>query len=295
MSYQLLEGKTVSEHVKSDVCTDVEKLIRDKGIKPGLAFIRVGEHPASKVYVRTKVKSSQEVGIFSEEIALPENITQELLLKKIQELNHRNDIHGILVQHPLPGHLDEGIVYETILPQKDVDGFHPYNMGRILIGDPLFVPCTPLGILEIFKWYKIETSGRHVVVVGRSNIVGKPIAALMFQKNYGTNATVTVCHTGTRNLSEYTKKADIIIAAVGKPRSICSDMVSKGVVIIDVGVNRVEDNTLPKGYRILGDVDFEEVSKKASAITPVPGGVGLMTVAMLLKNTVKAAQLSCRK
>lgn len=294
MSYVLLEGKIVSDHIKGEVKKQVEEFLNSQRLPPGLAFIRVGEDPPSKVYVKTKAKSCKEVGIYSHEVSLPENISEKKLLDHIEELNGRPDIHGILVQHPLPKHINESLVYESIRPEKDVDGFHPFNMGKLLLGDSRLVPCTPLGILEILKWYKINVSGTHVVVLGRSNIVGKPAAALLFQKGDHSNATVTVCHSATRNLSDYTRKADILIAAIGKAKFVKSDMVSQGVVVIDVGINRIEDPSLEKGYRLVGDVDFDEVAPKSKAITPVPGGIGLMTVVMLLKNTVRAAWKASR-
>ncbi len=290
--YTLLDGKKVSEEIKKELKNEVHDFVKRHGFCPGLAFVLVGDHPASKVYVRSKVKSCQEIGIFSEELVLRGDIRQEELLSHLHRLNERKDIHGIIVQHPLPPSLQENVVYETISPKKDVDGFHPFNMGRLLLGTPTFVPCTPLGIVEMLRRYKIKTSGAHVVVVGRSNIVGKPAAALFFQKGMDANATVTVCHSSTQDLAKHTQNADILIAAIGQAHFIKADMVKKGVVIIDVGINRVEDLTHPKGYRIVGDVDFDKVSQKASAITPVPGGIGLMTVVMLLKNTLKAAQFS---
>ena len=295
MGYILLDGKKVSDHVKEVVKAEALSLIESARLKPGLAFIRVGEDPASEVYVKGKAKACSEVGILSEEYALPENTTERSLLALIRQLNQKDEIHGILVQHPLPSHIREDVVYETISPAKDVDGFHPCNMGRILIGKPNFIPCTPFGILELLRYYKIETSGARVVVVGRSNIVGKPVAALLLQKELRTNATVTICHSGTKNLEEHTRRADVLVSAMGKPRFIKGSMVSEGVAVIDVGINRIDDAKAERGYRIVGDVDFDEVSKKSRAITPVPGGVGLMTVAMLMKNTVQAARMSLQK
>ncbi len=291
MSYVLLDGKKVSEEIKKELKNEVHDFHKHHGFRPGLAFVLVGDHPASKVYVRSKVKSCQEIGIFSEELVLGRDVSQEDLLAHIHRLNDRKDIHGIIVQHPLPASLNESIVYETISSEKDVDGFHPFNMGRLLLGIPQFIPCTPLGVVEMLRRYKIKTSGAHVVVVGRSNIVGKPAAALFFQKGMDANATVTICHSSTKDLAKHTQDADILIAAIGQAHFIKEDMVKKGVVVIDVGINRVEDTAQPKGYKIVGDVDFEKVAPKASAITPVPGGIGLMTVVMLLKNTLKAAQL----
>jgi methylenetetrahydrofolate dehydrogenase (NADP+)/methenyltetrahydrofolate cyclohydrolase len=295
MTYQILDGKKIAEEIKQEVREEVEGLIRAEGVRPGLAFVLVGDDPASKVYVRSKAKSSEDVNIYAEEIPLPANISEEDLLNHIHRLNARKDIHGILVQHPLPPHIQESIVYESILPGKDVDGFHPFNMGKLLLGDPVFVPCTPLGIREILKRYKVQTSGAHTVIVGRSNIVGKPAAALFFQKCLDMNSTVTVCHTATKNLKEHCLSADILIAAIGKAEFIKADMVKKDAVVIDVGMNRISDAAHPKGQRLVGDVDFKAVSEKVKAITPVPGGVGLMTVAMLMKNTVKAAELALRR
>jgi len=295
MTYQILDGKKVAEEIKREVREEVEGLIRAEGVRPGLAFVLVGDDPASKVYVRSKAKSSEEVNIYAEEIPLPANISEEDLLNHIHRLNSRKDIHGILVQHPLPSHIQESIVYESILPGKDVDGFHPFNMGKLLLGDPVFVPCTPLGIREILKRYKIQTSGAHTVIIGRSNIVGKPAAALFFQKCLDMNSTVTVCHTATKNLKDHCLNADILIAAIGKAEFITADMVKRDAVVIDVGMNRIADPKHPKGHRLVGDVAFKPVSEKVKAITPVPGGVGLMTVAMLMKNTVKAAELYLRR
>jgi methylenetetrahydrofolate dehydrogenase (NADP+)/methenyltetrahydrofolate cyclohydrolase len=295
MSYTLLDGKKVSEAVKNEVKNQVETLIRSEGVRPGLAFILVGDDPASQVYVRSKSKSCREVGILSEELKLPTKVSEDILLNHIQKFNNRKDIHGILVQHPLPDHIHESLIYESILPEKDVDGFHPFNMGKLLLGDPWFVPCTPLGTLELLRRYRIETSGAHVVIVGRSNIVGKPAAALFIQKSLEINSTVTICHSGTKDLKSHTRKADILIAAIGKPKFIRADMVSEGVKIIDVGINRIDDSSSEKGYRLVGDVDFETVSQKASAITPVPGGIGLMTVAMLLSNTLRAAKMAVQR
>ncbi|MBI3266156.1 MAG: bifunctional 5,10-methylenetetrahydrofolate dehydrogenase/5,10-methenyltetrahydrofolate cyclohydrolase [Chlamydiae bacterium] len=294
MSFTLLDGKIISQRVREEVARQTEELKRSRNLQPGLAVLLVGEDPASKVYVRSKAKACQEVGFLSEEIRLPFQTQETELLDCIQKLNQRPDIHGILVQHPLPPHIQESLIYETILPEKDVDGFHPFNMGRLLLGIPQFVPCTPLGVIEILKRYQIPMEGRHVVVVGRSNIVGKPVAALFAQKDFGTNATVTLCHSGTKNLKAHLKMAEIIVAAIGKPQFIQAEAVREGVVVVDVGINRVSDPLSEKGYRLVGDVDFDGVSKKAAAITPVPGGIGLMTVAMLLKNTLKAAQMTIK-
>lgn len=294
MAYTLLDGKRIAAQIRLEVKQSVESLVQSRGLRPGLAFILVGDDPASKVYVRTKSKACEEVGFLSEELRLRAQSSEGELLERIRSLNDRQNIHGILVQHPLPSHMSEHRVYESIAPSKDVDGFHPCNMGKLLLGEPGFVPCTPLGIVELLVRYGIETAGRRVVIVGRSNIVGKPAAAWFIQKGANANATVTVCHSQTRNLEEHTRQADILIAAMGKSGSIKADMVREGVVVVDVGINRLDDPTSEKGYRIVGDVDFEGVSQKASAITPVPGGIGLMTVAMLLKNTLAAASMGLK-
>ncbi len=255
--------------------------IKEKGIKPGLAVIIVGNDPASRVYVNNKKKVCEACGIYSEEHALPESTTEEELLSLIDLLNKRSDIHGILVQLPLPKGIDSEKVLLKIDHRKDVDAFHPVNVGKIMIGDYDFLPCTPAGVMELIHLTGIEVSGKECVVVGRSNIVGKPQAMLLLHEN----GTVTICHSRTKNLAEVCRRADILVAAVGKPRFITADMVKNGAVVIDVGMNRVDG-------KLCGDVDFDEVSKKASAITPVPGGVGPMTIAMLMKNTVRAAQLA---
>jgi len=284
----LIDGKIVSEKIKNDIIIQTEELFRSKGIRPGLAMMIVGENPASTVYVNSKEKDCLQVGFNSYLKRLPENTSQEEVLEIVSEWNNNPDIHGILVQLPLPKHIDENKVIMAIRPDKDVDGFHPENFGRLVIGLDGFVPCTPGGIMEMLKFYNIDTQGKHVVVVGRSNIVGKPIANLLYQKNQFANSVVTICHTGAKDITEYTKQADILIAAMGVPKAIKAEDVKDGVVVIDVGVNRIEDLSSPKGTRLVGDVDFENVSKKASYITPVPGGVGLMTRAMLLSNTLKS-------
>ena len=255
---------------------------------PGLAVILVGDDPASQVYVRNKGKKCEELGMRSETIVLPAETSEEELLSRIDALNKDPAIHGFLVQLPLPKHIDEDKVIQAIDPDKDVDGFHPVNVGNMLIGKPGFLPATPAGVQQMLIRSGIETAGKHVVVVGRSNIVGKPKASLMVQR--GADATVTVVHSRTKDLASITRQADILIVAIGKARFITADMVKDGAVVIDVGTNRIEDPTHPKGSRLVGDVDFDEVSKKASAITPVPGGVGPMTICMLMANTVKAAE-----
>lgn len=276
----IIDGKRIAQDIKDEVARGVRELQEKRGITPGLAVAIVGEDPASQVYVRGKEKACQEVGIYSEKHALPESVSQGELLSLIAQLNRDNKIHGILVQLPLPGHIDEDRIIDAIDPKKDVDGFHPINVGNLFIGKPTFLPCTPHGIIELLKRSDVKIEGKNAVVVGRSNIVGKPVSILLLQEN----ATVTMCHSRTADLGAETRRADILVAAVGRPEVIKADMVKGGVAVIDVGVNRVEG-------RLVGDVAFEEVSRKASAITPVPGGVGPMTIAMLMKNTLRAAQM----
>ena len=275
---KIIDGKVISAAVKERVKAGVAELNK-KGITVGLAVIIVGEDPASKIYVANKKKACEALGIISEEYALPTNTTEEELLKLVDELNHKKSINGILCQLPLPSHLDEKLIINSILPEKDVDAFHPANVGRIMIGDFDFVPCTPAGIMEMLAYENINPEGKNCVVIGRSNIVGKPMAMLLLHKN----GTVTVCHSRTQNLKEICSKADILVAAVGKAKFVTADMVKDGAVVIDVGMNRVDG-------KLYGDVDYDEVSKKASAITPVPGGVGPMTIAMLMQNTLTAAK-----
>lgn len=276
----ILDGKKLSEQIKKEVADEVKKL----STSPGLAVIIVGNNSASKVYVSSKKKACELTGIYSLEVALDENISQEKLIAEIDKLNKNDKINGILLQLPLPKHLDEHKALEAISPEKDVDGFHPINVGKLYIGLDTFIPCTPLGIIEILKRYNIQISGKNAVVIGRSNIVGKPIAALLMKEN----ATVTITHSRTQNLPELVKTADIVVSAIGKPNYVKGDWVKEGAVVIDVGINSIDDPSSPKGYKLVGDVDFEEAEKKASFITPVPGGVGPMTIAMLLKNTLKA-------
>ncbi len=286
----LIDGKAIAEQIKLELKAKVETYKQRTGKVAGLSVIIIGENPASQVYVRNKAKSCVEIGMRSEVIELPASISQSDLLKKIDELNCNPEVHGILVQQPLPKQIDDFAVTLAIKPEKDVDGFHPENVGKLCIGrlDECFVSCTPFGVIELFKRYKIETEGKHCVIVGRSNIVGKPMAMLMMQKLKSMNATVTVCHSATPNIADFTRQADILIAAVGKANFITAEMVKSGVVVIDVGINQVDDPTKKSGKRLVGDVEFESVSKLASAITPVPGGVGPMTIAMLLTNTLKA-------
>lgn len=275
----ILDGKKLSNKIKEELRGEVEEL-KVKGITPGLAVILVGNDPASHVYVKMKRDACQDVGIYSVVHEFPENITEKELLSTIDMINENPNIHGLLIQLPLPKHIDTTKILERVSPKKDVDGFHPYNMGRLVEGLDTFAPCTPLGVMELFKEYEIDLVGKDVCVVGASNIVGKPMWALLVN----AWATVDICHIETRDLAAHTKRADIVIVGVGKPNLITEDMVKDGVIVVDIGINR-----LPSG-KLVGDVDFENVSKKASYITPVPGGVGPMTIAMLLKNTVKAAK-----
>ncbi len=277
---RIIDGKAVSQFVKDEVKKEVSAL-GEKGVTVGLAVIIVGNDPASRTYVNNKKKACEATGIISEEYALPEDTTMEELLALIRELNAKKSINGILCQLPLPKHLDEKVIIENIDPIKDVDAFHAVNTGHIMIGDYSFLPCTPAGIMEMLKYYNIEIEGKECVVIGRSNIVGKPMAMLLLQKN----GTVTVCHSRTKNLKEVTSHADILVAAVGKPYFVTADMVKDGAVVIDVGMDRNKEG------KLCGDVDFAEVEKKASYITPVPGGVGPMTIATLMKNTVTAAKI----
>jgi len=283
MSATLIKGSEISKQIKEELKQDVAKLKEKHNVVPGLATVLVGEDEASKVYVGAKEKACKELGIYSERIDLPGNTSEEELLALIERLNKDPKIHGILVQLPLPKHINETNVLYAINPRKDVDGFHPVNVGKLMLGEPDFLPCTPHGIQQLLLRSGIETDGAHVVVVGRSNIVGKPIANMLLQKKKGANATVTVCHTGTKDLASYTRQADILIVATGRPKTITADMVKEGVVVIDVGVNRLETG-------LVGDVDFDSVKEKAKAITPVPGGVGPMTIAMLMYNTVHSAK-----
>ena len=288
----IIDGKKVSLEMKDELKASVESFKATTGNVPGLAVIIVGQDPASQVYVRNKAKTCKEIGMISTVIEMAVETTQHDLLEIIQRLNNDPAVHGILVQQPLPKQIDEFAITLAIDPSKDVDGFHPENLGRLVMGhlDKCFVSCTPYGILELLGRYNIETRGKHCVVVGRSNIVGKPMANLMLQKLDASNCTVTICHSATKNIPFYTLQADILIAAIGKAGFITADMVKPGAVVIDVGINRIEDATTKSGYRLVGDVDFAGVSAIASAITPVPGGVGPMTIAMLLKNTLHSFQ-----
>ena len=291
----IIDGKQTAAEIRTDLKQKIQQLESDGKPVPGLAAILVGENPASKVYVRSKERACEEIGIYSEVVRLPIETKETELIALIEKLNADKKINGILVQLPLPEHINEEKIIQAILPEKDVDGFHPVNIGKMILGQETFLSCTPYGIMKLLEKYKIETSGKHVVVVGRSNIVGKPIANMLLQKKENANAIVTVCHSAAEDISVYTKQADILIAAVGRANFITADMVKENVVIIDVGINRVDDAAAKRGYRLVGDVDFEAVSKKASFITPVPGGVGPMTIAMLLYNTYTSYIYSKKK
>ena len=290
---EIIDGKKIASEIKEEVKSEIEKL-KSKGITVGLAAVLVGEDPPSQVYVGMKSKACQKVEIYSEVLKFPQGIPESELLSQIDVLNKRPEIHGILVQLPLPSHIKEDKMIQRIDPKKDVDGFHPFNVGMMVAGKPIFLPCTPFGIQQLLTRSGNDPSGKHVVILGRGNIVGRPLSILLSQKAPGANATVTLCHTKTDNMSELTKKADILVAAMGKPKFVTKDMVKKDAVVIDVGVNRIEDPQSKKGYRLVGDVDFESVKEIAKSITPVPGGVGPMTVAMLLCNTLKAAKLQTK-
>ena len=288
-----MDGKRVAAKVRQHVAAGVREL-KAAGITPGLTVVLVGDDPASAVYVASKGKACEECGMKSDTIRMPATTTQAELVSVVQRLNADKTVHGILVQMPLPKQIDSDTVLRHIDPAKDVDGFHPVNVGKLLIGDrEAFAPCTPAGVIVLLREYEVRTAGAHAVVLGRSNIVGKPMAALLVQP--GVDATVTVCHSRTKHLEEHTRRADIVIAAVGRPGMVRGDMVREGAVVIDVGINRVDDASNPKGYRLVGDVDFESVAPRASLITPVPGGVGPMTIAMLLENTLQAAQRSAKR
>jgi methylenetetrahydrofolate dehydrogenase (NADP+) / methenyltetrahydrofolate cyclohydrolase len=286
---KIIDGKKLASEMRAEMAVEI-KALKAKGVTPGLAVVLVGDNPASQVYVRMKEKACEELGIASFQHKLPKSTSGKKLLHLIQELNADKLVHGILVQLPLPRHIDEKEILNAIDPAKDVDGFHPVNVGKMLVGEPGFRPCTPYGCQQLLVRYGYDPEGQHVVVVGRSNIVGKPVAAMLMQKAKGANATVTVCHSRTRDISKITRQADILIAAMGVPEFVKGNMVKPGAVVIDVGVNRVDDPSSEKGYKLVGDVDFKAVSKKAKAITPVPGGVGPMTITMLMKNTLQAAQ-----
>lgn len=287
----ILGGKAVATAVKEALGERIATL-KKKGITPGLTVVLVGEDPASQSYVRSKERQSAKLGLKSEVLRLPAETSEAEVLDIVGRLNTDETVHGILVQLPLPNHIDSQKVIESISADKDVDGFHPVSMGKLVLGLDGFVPCTPAGIVEMIRFYGIETKGKHLVVIGRSNIVGKPMANLMLQKQEHANCTVTLCHTATPDMAAFTTQADILVVAAGVAQYVTADMVKPGAVVIDVGINRIDAPETEKGYRLVGDVDYEDVLPKASAITPVPGGVGLMTVAMLLSNTVKSAEKS---
>ncbi len=289
MTAQIIDGKQVAADMRAELKDETAKL-KEKGIVPGLGVILVGEDPASKSYVTAKERACEEIGIYSDDNRLPAETSQQDLITLVKRMNADPKIHGILVQLPLPKGLNEAEVLLTIDPAKDVDGFHPMNVGKMMVGEKAFLPCTPHGIIQLLLRSSVKIEGADVVIVGRSNIVGKPLANMLIQKNPKGNATVTVCHTRTRDLAHHTRQADIVIAAAGRPNTVTADMIKDGAVVIDVGVNRVEDATKKRGYRLVGDVDFENVKEKASLITPVPGGVGPMTITMLLYNTVESAK-----
>ena len=277
---EIIDGKKVSEHIRAEIAEGVEKLKAETGVTPGLAAVLVGEDPASEIYVRNKRKACANAGMYSEEHKLPAETTEQELLNLVDRLNNDLNIHGILVQLPLPDHINEAKILRAVTPLKDVDGFHPYNVGLLVEGNPSFISCTPHGIIKMLEFYNIDIAGKHAVIVGRSNIVGKPVSMLLLHRH----ATVTICHSRTKPLDEVTRRADILVAAIGRANFITADMVKEGAVVIDVGINRNEEG------KLTGDVDFEAVSQKASYITPVPGGVGPMTISMLLWNTLESAK-----
>ena len=285
---KLIDGKQLAQNLRGEIAAGVERLKAEKGVTPGLAVILVGDNPASVSYVTAKEKACAEAGMLSREIRLPAETTEADLVALVGELNDDPAIHGILVQLPVPKHISDKAVIDAIAPEKDVDGFTPVNVGRMMIGERCFLPCTPHGIIKLIEFSGMDLAGKHAVVIGRSNIVGKPVAALLARKE--TNATVTLCHTGTPDVGKFTREADVVVVAAGRPNTLTGDMLKPGAVVIDVGVNRVPDATKPKGFRLVGDADFESCAKVAGAITPVPGGVGPMTITMLLWNTLESAR-----
>ncbi|CAI7990078.1 Bifunctional protein FolD [Geodia barretti] len=291
MSAKILSGTDLSAEIRSEVATGVVEMQEKHGVTPGLAVILVGGDPASAVYVNNKQRACEQAGLFSDSAQLPDTATEDEILAAVHAFNEDPRVHGILVQLPLPGGIEQHRIIESIDPDKDVDGIHPYNLGKLMQGRPDFPPCTPAGIVELLVRNGHDPEGANVVICGRSDIVGKPLAALLMQRGRGGNATVTVCHTRTRDLADVTREADILVAAIGRPEAITADMVRDAAVVIDVGINRVDDPSARRGYRLKGDVDYEAVSQKALAITPVPGGVGPMTIAMLLVNTLTAARI----
>ena len=295
MTANILDGKALAEEIRGEVAMGVAEMQQKHGITPGLAAVLVGDDPASAIYVRNNRRACDEVGMVSNTILLPTDSTNEQVLAQVQALNNDPRFHGILVQLPLPVQVDERLIMESLDPSKDVDGLHPFNVGKLVQGRADFVPGTPAGIQQILLRSGHDPAGANVVVCGRSDIVGKPMAILLMQRADGANATVTICHTRTKNMADITRQADILVSAIGSPNVITADMVKEGAVVIDVGINRVDDDSRKSGYRLVGDVNFEEVSEKASAITPVPGGVGPMTIAMLLVNTLTATRLSIHR
>jgi methylenetetrahydrofolate dehydrogenase (NADP+) / methenyltetrahydrofolate cyclohydrolase len=292
MAAKLMSGNEVAKEMRKEMTAEVERLKSEHDVLPGLAVVLVGDNPASISYVTGKQKACAQVGIHSEEHRFDADLPEEDLLKLIDKLNGDPKVNGILVQLPLPKHIDENRVLNAITPDKDVDGFHPVSVGKLMVGEEGFLPCTPHGVQQLLVRSGIEIEGKHVVVVGRSNIVGKPVANILLQKKAGANATVTICHTGTPDMGQFTRQADILIVAAGRPDTVTADMVSDGVVVVDVGVNRIPDASKKSGFRLVGDVDFKGVSEKASAISPVPGGVGPMTITMLLFNTIWSARMA---
>jgi methylenetetrahydrofolate dehydrogenase (NADP+)/methenyltetrahydrofolate cyclohydrolase len=290
MAARILNGNEIAADLRAEVAEGVAGLVASGGPQPGLAAVLVGDDPASAVYVRNKGRACTEAGMHSETFHLPVDTGQADLMDLVAGLNADNRFHGILVQLPLPDQIDEATIIESIAPAKDVDGLHPISQGRMLQGQPTFVPCTPAGVQQVLLRSGYDPAGKHVVIVGRSNIVGKPLAALLMQRKPGGNATVTVCHTRTRDLPDITRQADILVAAMGVPAGVTADMVREGAVVIDVGINRVDDASRRRGYRLVGDVDYDAVAARAEAITPVPGGIGPMTIALLLSNTLDAAR-----
>lgn len=291
---RLIDGRAIAAQLQEELTSRVAAL-KQKGVIPGLVFVRVGEDPASKVYVGRKEKVAAQLGIRSQTHVLPERTTEAELLALLGRLNSDSSVHGILVQAPLPSHISQPVVYSTVLPEKDVDGFHPINVGKLMLGDDTgFRPCTPAGVMELLARTQVKTSGAEVVILGRGNIVGKPMAAMLCQKGRNANATVTICHSGTRDIAEHCRRADILIAAMGVPEFVKAGMVKPGATVIDVGVNRVADPARPGQTRLVGDVDFAAVQAVAGWITPNPGGVGPMTIAMLMANSVRAAETAVR-
>jgi methylenetetrahydrofolate dehydrogenase (NADP+)/methenyltetrahydrofolate cyclohydrolase len=294
MTVMLLDGKKISEEVIMELTVEVSAMVVDGNRPPHLAAILVGNDGASETYVASKVKACKRIGFTSTLIRLPSDVSESRILEEIDAINMNDEIDGLIVQLPLPKHIDEQKITESVLPEKDVDGFHPVNIGKLVLGLPTFISATPKGIMELLKRYNIETSGKHCVVLGRSNIVGTPMANLLSRNSNPGNCTVTLCHSRTQNLSDFTRAADILVVALGKAQFVTADMVKEGATVIDVGITRVEDSTKPRGYVLKGDVAFEEVKEKVSYITPVPGGVGRMTIAALLQNTVTARKKSIK-